>query len=55
MKQEYSTYSNVGYPTDNKVELIQDSRSNNYILSVGHLVTKKEFMIAAEKLAKELN
>ena len=55
MRQDDSTYSNVGYPTDNKIELTQDSRSSNFTLSVGHLVTKKEFMIAAEKLAKELN
>ena len=36
-------YKEVGYSTDNEIEEIQDPRSNNYILSVGHNVSKSDF------------
>jgi hypothetical protein len=35
-------YNEIEYPTDTEIEEIQDSRSGNYILSIGHKVSKSD-------------
>ena len=48
-------YNEIEYSTDTEIEEIQDSRSGNYILSIGHEVSKAEFMVFISGFVEKLN
>jgi hypothetical protein len=53
-KIKYASYDVVGYPDDTKLEIIQDPKSGNYLLLIGHLASKGDVKRFLESFLEEL-
>ncbi len=52
---KYEGYEDIGYLEDDKIEVIQSNKSNNFIVRVGHGVKKHQLKSALVELLEKLD